>query len=339
MSGPGGALAGLHVVQAGDSVAAGLCAKVFVGLGARVTRIVPDEAGTPYGNDLLSRYLDAAKELRRANLSDDEVAALLSDCDVLLAPEDMLRDWAEAVAAFEAANPRLVVAEFGDFGDRGPQADWQGGELVWQAAGGLLALLGDPDREPLMLGGHQVAYSTGLLAFTGVMTALTRRDRAGSEGRGQRVRVSGVETVAYLEWKGPVYYQAGGSLIPRGKESGPVVLPCADGHLAFYYRATDWPRVLELFAFDPVLCEERFATQSGRMAEQPELVERLSGLTVHRSKYEWYQAAQTLNIPVGYVADTRDLVASPQYRTQEFIDSAPGLPFRFNGRRPAAAGN
>ncbi|MFF7477049.1 CoA transferase [Streptomyces sp. NPDC008092] len=339
MSGAGGALAGLHVVQAGDSVAAGFCAKVFAGLGARVTRIVPDQGGTPYGDTQLFLYLDAAKEIRRANQTDGEVAELLAGCDVLLVRDTLLLDWAETVTAFETENARLVVAEFGDFGDRGPQADWEGGELVWQAAGGLLALLGDPDREPLMLGGHQIAYSTGLLAFTGVMTALAHRDRPGAPGKGQRLRVSGLETVAYLEWKGPVYYQAGGSLIPRGKESGPVVLPCADGHLAFYYRATDWPRVLELFAFDPVLSEDRFATQGGRMAEQPELVARLSKITIQRSKYEWYQAAQTLNIPVGYVADTRDLVESPQYRTQEFIDTAPGLPFRFNGRRPAAVGH
>jgi crotonobetainyl-CoA:carnitine CoA-transferase CaiB-like acyl-CoA transferase len=192
----------------------------------------------------------------------------------------------------------------------------------------------------MMLGGHQIAYSTGLMAFSGVMTALAHRDRPGSSGAGQRVRVSGLEATAYLEWKGPVYFQAGdGKVIPRGRESGPVVLPCSDGHLAFYYRATDWPQVLQLFNQDEFLTQERFSTQNGRMAEQAELVAHLSAITVKRSKHDWYRAAQALNIPVGYVADTRDLVESPQYQSQGFIDAAPGLPFTFNGRRPAAAGN
>jgi crotonobetainyl-CoA:carnitine CoA-transferase CaiB-like acyl-CoA transferase len=82
-----------------------------------------------------------------------------------------------------------------------------------------------------MLGGHQAAYSTGIQAFTTAVIALHDRDRTGA---GQEVRTSYLESLAYLERKGGVYFQADGTLLGRGQSTGPLVLPASDGYLAFY---------------------------------------------------------------------------------------------------------
>ena len=50
------------------------------------------------------------------------------------------------------------------------------------ALGGLLHMVGEPERKPLRLGGHQASYAAGLTAFTGLTAALAARD-AGQQAR------------------------------------------------------------------------------------------------------------------------------------------------------------
>jgi crotonobetainyl-CoA:carnitine CoA-transferase CaiB-like acyl-CoA transferase len=160
------------------------------------------------------------------------------------------------------------------------------------------------------------------------MAALAHRDqlvRQGKPATGQRIELSDLEAIAFLEWKGPVYYQASGALVPRGKENGPLVLPCADGHFAFFYSPPDWPAIVEMFGSLPALADERFATPAGR-------------------KHELYHMAQARGVPAGAVETIADLRVSPQYAATGFLRPLPGgaepsLPFTFNGVRPAQSFN
>ncbi|MBI3197597.1 MAG: CoA transferase, partial [Rhodospirillales bacterium] len=45
-------------------------------------------------------------------------------------------------------------------------------EFAILALGGLLHMVGEPERKPLRLGGHQASYAAGLTAFTGLAAAL-----------------------------------------------------------------------------------------------------------------------------------------------------------------------
>jgi crotonobetainyl-CoA:carnitine CoA-transferase CaiB-like acyl-CoA transferase len=331
-------LSGVRVIELGDSPAVAMCGKLLVGLGADV--VVAGGGGLRrFGEDALAQaaacFLDGAKgAVARAALDQ------LPDWDILLTSEEPA-DGGGAQAWVDRA-PQLICAHFTRFGERGPYHERPGSELVVQAAGGLLALLGDPQREPLMLPGHQAAYSTGLSAFTAVMAALTTRDRPGAEVEGQVIELSEFETIAFLEWKGPVYYQASGTIVPRGRETGPLVLPCRDGHLAFFYNPSDWPKLVELFGSPPELVDPRFGTQAGRIAAEPELRTLLSTLTLSRGKHELYHAAQARGVPVGSVETIDDLLVSPQYDARNFlrpaapggsVAMAPSLPFTFNGVR------
>ena len=49
-------------------------------------------------------------------------------------------------------------------------------ELAIQALGGLMHMVGEPERKPLKLGGHQASYAAGLTAFTGLTAALAARE-------------------------------------------------------------------------------------------------------------------------------------------------------------------
>ena len=76
------------------------------------------------------------------------------------------------------------------------------------ALGGVLNLVGESDRQPLRLGGHQVAYAAGLSAFTGLVSAL-----CGTAA--EVVHVSLLENAVWLNWKNVASAEAGGNSSKR----------------------------------------------------------------------------------------------------------------------------
>ncbi|MBV8817263.1 MAG: CoA transferase, partial [Acidobacteriaceae bacterium] len=183
---------------------------------------------------------------------------------------------------------------------------------------------------------------TGMQLFTAIMIALHERERS---GLGQFVRTSYFETVAFLEWKGATFYQADGTILARGKSTGPMILPTCDGHIAFFYRDVDWPQVIELFG-DDRLRNPKFDTIKGRISHEPELRAIFEEHARNLGKHKLYHHAQALGIPVGSVETIQDLLESEQYAARRFLDernpadgdgcTQPSLPFTFNGRRFSA---
>ena len=71
-------------------------------------------------------------------------------------------------------------------------------ELTIQALGGLMHMVGEPERKPLKLGGHQASYAAGLTAFTGLAAALAARE-AGQRAPSVRVSLAEVHAMGELE--------------------------------------------------------------------------------------------------------------------------------------------
>ncbi len=352
-------LGGLRALELGDGIAPAFCGKLLAALGADVIKVEPPTGDLcrrvgPFARDqtdpessLLFLYLNTSKRGITLDLTTPTGAHLFRR---LAAAADIVVEGLGAgrlemlglgYGVLARDNPGLILTSITPFGDEGPYRDYLDGELVLLALGGLLNMLGTPDREPVPLGGHQAEYAAGLAAFTGTMVALTGREVT---GRGQQVTVSAQETVAYLEWKTPIYYQSDGRVRRRGGEQSQwLVLPCRDGFVAFVFQDEHWPRVKELVG-DPRLEEPRFADRRGRVANRDELRQILAAWTAERTKGEVYHQAQALGIPVGMVADAADLVASPQYRSRGFFARVdhprtgpalyPGIPLLLGGHRP-----
>ena len=90
-------------------------------------------------------------------------------------------------------NPGLVVASITGFGLSGPYSEFKAPPIVCSAMGGVMALCGSPDREPLSEPGDVPYDLAASFAAYGVMLALRQRDLT---GRGQRVEVSCQEVLA-----------------------------------------------------------------------------------------------------------------------------------------------
>jgi crotonobetainyl-CoA:carnitine CoA-transferase CaiB-like acyl-CoA transferase len=354
-------LQGLRVVELGSSLAGAFCGKLLAAVGAEVVKVEPPDGDStrrlgPFAGDradlegsLIYLYLNTGKlGLTLAPGSPTGLGLLrrlVANSDVVLdgLGRGQLDTLGLVYADLTVQSPGLVLAAITCFGDDGPYRDHLDGELVLLALGGLLNMVGEPEREPLRLGGYQAQYVTGLSALTGTLAALFARDLS---GRGQRVEVSAHESVAFVEWKSGIYYQSNGQVRRRGgREAQWVVLRCLDGFVAFVYQDENWPEVIELIG-DPRLEEPRFASRTGRLAARDELRATFERWTLPRHKTQVYHAAQAFGIPVGVVADVADLVSSPQYAARDFFTTIdhpttgavayPGSPCSFDGVRPVS---
>jgi CoA:oxalate CoA-transferase len=349
----------ITVVELGETIAAAYVGKQLADLGATVIRIDDPTGHGLYsfppvvGIDAEGRQVGAAylhlcrnKQSIAIDLESEAGRLVLRD---LIARAQVVIDGLGVDCLKRLgfphgellARPDLIVTSITPFGLTGPYRDLASSDLVVMALGGLSNLVGAPEREPLSLGGYQAQYATGVCAFTGTTAALLYRDRS---GRGQLVDVSGLESIAFVEWKSSSNYEATGSIRRRvGDHSHNLVLPTRDGWFGLLYTDPNWPQVRELTGVE-ALNEERFSTRAGRAAHADELIALLRDWFAQRTKHEIYHAAQALKVPAGMVATVGDLLESAQYAARDFwqtIDHPatgpvryPGVGYRISGYTP-----
>lgn len=93
-------------------------------------------------------------------------------------------------ATIASLNPGLIHVSVTTCGSYGPHARWRGGELVTSAMGGVLRLIGEPDRAPVKEALDACLFHADMAAAAGAMAAHYSR---GTSGRGQHVDISAQE--------------------------------------------------------------------------------------------------------------------------------------------------
>ena len=221
-------------------------------------------------------------------------------------------------------------------------------EFTLLALGGLLHMVGEPERKPLRLGGHQASYPAGLTAFTGLTAALAARD-AGQKP--PSVRVSLAEVLQWVNWKAASGADATGTSPGReGKKSEFQIVPCRDGHVAVVYTATQWPATRALIG-DPRLSDPKFNTRAGRRQHIAELYAIITPWFADKTRAEIQKTAQAKGVPFGPIFSPAELLETEQYVARGFLTDLehpqlgtlrmPQLPVQWNGRsfapKPAPA--
>jgi crotonobetainyl-CoA:carnitine CoA-transferase CaiB-like acyl-CoA transferase len=212
-------------------------------------------------------------------------------------------------------------------------------EFTIAALAGPLHMVGEPDRQPLRLGGHQVSYAAGLTAFTGLMAALAAR---GQDRKVPEVRVSLAEVAQWVNWKAASSAHTTGQSPGReGRQSEFQIVRCADGYVAVVFTVTQWPPLRELIG-DPRLAEERFATRAGRRRHVDALYAILRPWFAGKTRREVQHLAQAKGVPFGPVFSPAELLETEQYQARGFLAELnhptlgllrlPRLPVQWNGR-------
>jgi len=205
-----------------------------------------------------------------------------------------------------AANPRLVYCSITGFGSGEGGAALPGYDLLIQALGGLMSVTGDPAGEPMKVGVALVDVLAGLFATVGILVALRARE---ASGEGQLVEVDLLSALlAALVNQGAAYTVAG--VVPeRLGNRHPSISPyevyaTAAGELVLAVgNDRQFAALCEELGAPGLAGEERFATNSDRVANRDALGAELERLLAARPAAEWAAALLARRVPAGQVND------------------------------------
>jgi CoA-transferase family III len=329
--------------------------RVACDLGAQVTVVqnTPDPLETipplVAGRSALSQFLLAGKRLEKldSRISTPTPAAAASPtmASAVLAK---LCSSADAILSdrviHEQMGPQLQtiwsIASLRGAPDDGTTQS----EFTLMAAGGLLDMIGEPDRSPLRLGGHQLAYSAGLALYAGLATALCARQASGIP---DIVRVNLTDVAVWLNWK--IVTLASWTDTPvsrRGSESEWRTIRCSDGWVALVYLEADW-QVLRDVIDDPRLRDPRFSERAERRKNAGYINSIIEQAFVHLTRAQIRDLALEKRLPLGPVWSPAELASDPQNVAREFLRQVstqagetlllPRLPLLWNGKAVGVA--
>ena len=222
-------------------------------------------------------------------------------------------------------NPRLVMTSISTFGQTGPYRDYKATEIVGQAMGGLMYITGQPDREPIKVGGSQAQFTTGPGAFVATLCALYGQRQT---GLGQHVDVAIMESIMSSIEAADVYYSAYGGIQRRGwyryvygyiidlymAKDGYFLLAAgvAGAGMKNIPLLVDRPELLDHPFFDPADPRARIA------ASNEEFDALVTPYFKAHTKMEIVEKAQELRMPTGPAQTTQELVNCPQLKARGY---------------------
>jgi CoA:oxalate CoA-transferase len=325
-------LAGVRILELAQAIAGPFCGKLLAEFGATVIKVEPlggDVARHrgPFAYDhpnpegsLLFLYLNTAKRSITLDLHSRTgrhvIAALLHQVDVVItdAPDVPSDPWAR--------HPHLIHTSIRPYGLSGPSREWPAAELTVEAMGGVMAIVGDPDRAPVKLGGAQAQYVAGLNAAVATLLALESRERS---GQGQCIDISMQESLLTVLGNIPILYShlhtVARRIGSRHHRTHPTaIFPCQDGYIGIAAQThPQWEALCLLVDQPELLTDPRFTTGMQRAERADELDALLLPWFLARARDEVMQACQERRIPVGMSCTMAELLADPQYAATAFF--------------------
>lgn len=227
-------LAGIKVLTFEQAVAAPLCTRHLVDLGAEVIKVERRGEGdfaraydtAIYGTSTYFAWLNRGKKsitLDITNARGQEIAhRIIAGCDIVVqnfAPGALDRRGL-GVTQLHERYPRLIACSLTGYGEDGPYRDRKAYDALVQAEAGVFSITGTPDA-PSKAGIPVVDFSSGVYALSSILAALYRRSVT---GEGAAIRISLFDSI--MEWMGIFALQARhGSKPQRSGAFHPNIVP------------------------------------------------------------------------------------------------------------------
>ena len=333
-------LAGITVLELSQDVAGPFCTKILAEMGAQVIKIEPPGVGDsarqagPFPGDIpnpeasgLFLYLNTGKKSITLDLKSATgqqiLKRLVERADILVesfAPGTM-EQLGLGYPVLEKINRGLIMASITPFGQTGPYKDYKSEDLITFAMGGIMSMVGDPDRAPVKLPGTVTRYFAGVQAYGAAMVALLYRELS---GEGQYIDVSMMEVVASHTNSEYLRYAYEGGIRPRTGNTSAFqggigqVQPTQDDGLILVAVAP-WQNFCELIEKPELVTDPRFATREERVKHGQELNEYLAQFTKAHPKEELFQRAQEKRVTWAPINTVADLFTSPQLQSRDFF--------------------
>src|SRR5712691_4971518 len=334
-----GARDGIKVLELARVPPAELPGMMLADMGADVLKIETPDADRPRGVDAERRsafaFVNRNKRSLTLNLKAPESQAifqrLATGADVLVEgfrPGVMKRLGAD-YETLRALNPRIVYCSLSGFGQDGPYRDFPAHDLNYISLAGVLGLIGERDRRPVIPLNLIADYAgASLHGALGIVLALYARERT---GRGQHVDVAYLDTsVSLLAATPNMRFFFSDGLAPRRGEG------FLGGSYPYYaiYETRDG-KLLTIGCTEPWLWENfckaigrpelaRFARKPDQFvraanAEEEAARREIEAIIRTRDRDEWFALLTKADVCVGKVYEVEEMVRDPQLNHRRMI--------------------
>src|SRR3954453_1986400 len=336
------ALGRLRILDFSRVLAGPLATMTLADLGAEVTKVERPGGGDdtrswgpPQDATGEATYFQAVNRNKRSLVLDLGEAEDLAEARRLALEADVIVEnfrpgvMAELGLDYEslaAHSPAVIYCSITGFGGTGAGAELPGYDLLVQALGGLMSVTGEPGGEPLKVGVALVDVIAGLYAAVGILAALEHRRQS---GEGQLVEVALLSALlAGLVNQSPAYTVAGvvpGRMGNRHPSIAPYeLLRCSEGEIVLAVGNDRQFGELCEATGEPGLAEdERFATNSARVANRDELKPLLEEALGSRPVTEGVELLSARRVPAGVV---NDVAAAFEFAEQIGLDPVVEVP-------------
>lgn len=211
--------------------------------------------------------------------------------------------------ALAGANPGLIYIALSAFGATGPWAEDPGTDPVVQAMSGVMAVTGEADGGPLLIGVPIADYAGAMTAAQAAMLGLLSRGRT---GRGQKVEIAMLDVLISALTTRLASHWFGGEEPSRHGSQHSVVAPyqafkTSDGWaVAGVWGAGEaWPRFCEAIERMDLVEHPLFADNERRVANRTELNAILDPIFLTATTAQWrdrFHDAKALFGPINSVS-------------------------------------
>lgn len=337
-----GPLQGLRVLDLTRILAGPVCTQLFGDLGADVIKVERPGAGDdtrkwgpPYVKDAdgedtteSAYYLSANRNKRSlaVDVASPEGVALLKRlltcCDVLVENFKVggLDKYGLSYAALKQEFPGLVYCSITGFGQTGPYAAQAGYDYLAQGMGGVMAITGEPDGQPMKVGVAIADIMCGMYASTAILAAVRHRD---ATGQGQHIDLALLDTqVAWLANVGLNYLTSGRAPKRLGNQH-PNIVPyqvftAQDGYFILAVgNDSQFRKFCDFAGLEGVADDTRFVTNDARVQNRDILIPQIEAATRLHAKGHWLDGLAAIGVPVGPVNTVPEAFADPQVQHRE----------------------
>jgi crotonobetainyl-CoA:carnitine CoA-transferase CaiB-like acyl-CoA transferase len=372
---PEQALTGLKIVDCTEGIAGPYSTKMLADFGAEVIKIErprmgdPSRRTGPFSGDKPHPeksgtffYLNTNKKSLTLNLESKKgvhiFKGLVQEADALVEsfrPGTMAKRGL-SYPALKRINPDLIMLSISYFGQTGPYKDYAATNLTVSGLGGVMSTMRPathPQERPVVEGGLQAEYTTGVLSYIALLGALFDRENT---HQGTYIDMAAMECVASTLMGHIAEY----SYLGLVRKTNPFAIhgypigysaPCRDGWISLTPGIGGAPNIPLLIERPDLMEDPLFTEPRARMAEPEKFDNLIIPWLKEHDKWEIATEAQKLRLAFTPVLSPGELTQDEQIQAREFFAHTqhpemgeviyPGAPAKFGespwqpGRAPA----
>ena len=338
MTGTGGPLAGLKVIELAHIMAGPACGLMLADMGADVIKVekVPGGDDTRRflppdidGEAAAFMMMNRNKRGIAVNLKEpggkDVLKRLLKTADVVI--ENYRMDTMDKLGLgyddLKQDNPGLIYCAISGFGRTGPYAERGGFDLIAQGMSGLMSITGEgPGRPPVKMGAPITDITAGILAAMAVSAAYVHKLKT---GEGQQIDTSLFEAgIVHTYWQSAIGLATGSAPGPMGSAhplNGPYqAFQTSDGWITLgAANQKNWLGLLDVLEAPEIADDPRFRENADRMANLADLEAVLNDIFLRHSTDDWLSRLEAAGVPAGPVLTVNQMHEDPHALARDMI--------------------